>query len=176
MTTTTTKVKPKKIYGNELKLRQVQVIALLHPKLIHMESWVKFGNGSKALLDNPTTPECGSTGCLAGLRVALDNGGIPRRNENYINLFDEGMESFEITEPQAKRLFYTDEWPVKFRKPISKLTNERHELEREQFSYAYRNWWSDEQRAEHDVKIEVIHTAYARVVAERVEHFINTGR
>lgn len=121
-------------------LRRIQRIILKRPKQIRMRTWFS---------SDPKVGHCGTTGCIAGWAVTLDEFGKPMP---LLGLEKFGSGPFyapfrarkvlNLTKAQSDRLFFSEQWPDQFLEKIIK-------------------------HGEGTV-------GYAKTVAARISHFIKT--
>jgi hypothetical protein len=92
-------------------LRKVKRLILAEPKRFDMDT---FGRRRDPKA-NDNAPRCGTVGCIAGWAVILTKR-IPRNPKAEMPTIDhnDGMEALNISDGEAKLLFYAVEWPEKF--------------------------------------------------------------
>lgn len=153
-------------------LRKVQKAILEEPLRINMDNWA-FTPGEQELMDQ--TPRCGTVGCIAGWTIAIQ-----------FNLFDSdgddtladyggcyemaAMSELGLSNVQSNRLFYPHLWPEKFRLALDIRRGEGdHDPKYPHSSRLISpggSLWEIGKRAGTP--------EYAQIVADRIEHFIQT--
>lgn len=58
--------------------------------------------------------ECGTTRCIAGWALAIEGRWVDLRQENTWNLLLAAADALDITEEQAEKIFFADNWPKKY--------------------------------------------------------------
>lgn len=91
-------------------LREVQKVILEEPKRFDMRTFAYRMDPKEE-----RSPQCGTIGCIAGWAVILTHK-IPRKpNAQMPNIGrPHGAEALDLTDVEALRLFYVEEWPDKF--------------------------------------------------------------
>lgn len=92
-------------------LRRVQKIILSEPKRLDMSTWGERVDPK----EDPSAPKCGTVGCIAGWAYMLANR-VPRKFGAEMPPIwrDAGAEALDISDEQARALFYVKDWPEKF--------------------------------------------------------------
>jgi hypothetical protein len=138
------------------------------PLRLDMDDWVRVSN-------NPDMhdPPCGTVACMAGSAIVLqakERGveimslyqdikyGQPVHDDLHSrqSLHDFGKEFYDLTEEQAKVLFYTGRWPQPYQRLYLQLSR-------------------DFSRCNHPHVLKHIKKAMVYVLEERVHLLINTG-
>ncbi len=98
-------------------LKQIAATILEHPKQFRMESFFSTINSMEQRPDR-----CGTACCIAGWAIALAENLKPNEawdsvceTEGEAEAHDIAKELLGLTENQADRLFYHEEWPHEFR-------------------------------------------------------------
>lgn len=98
-------------------LLEVKKTILAEPKRLNMRKWLDVVRSGKG------NPSCGTVACIAGWAMVLSS---PRRKsfkktantvideQSFLGMEIDAQEKLGITDSQAQRLFYTDNWPMKF--------------------------------------------------------------
>jgi len=97
-------------------LKETAAMILKRPRQLRMEEY--FTNVDSKL--GPAS-HCGTAACIAGWGITLSRtkskkpkDGLDYANDSIVDVHALGKRVFELTEPQADRLFFVDDWPVKF--------------------------------------------------------------
>lgn len=158
MTNTKVKSKCKQKYAVPMKavylLRKVQKAILEEPKRINMKFWGrKYGKDIVAVREGSASyqhyiPPCGTIGCIAGWGAVLGTKSAMKMN----------------TKEFAEFIYTADDRMIR----LSKLSYEQ----------ANRLFYNDNWPARFENKLRRYNTGtpqYAKVVSDRIEHFILTG-
>ena len=93
-------------------LRRIQKRILKEPKQFCMGQWFNDDLGGIAI------PNCGTAACIAGWAMTL-HGGYKKpslADNEYLRTGQvPGMYNLELNRKQSERLFYFDQWPVRFK-------------------------------------------------------------
>lgn len=151
---------------NVRRLRAIQKRILKRPRGLDMNYFARIPDTSELALEN-APPICGTVLCIAGQAVDIagefkpifdyvSGFGTVKFARNVINkdghvfeYTDAAMMALGLTEPQALRLFYVDNWPRQFGHRYDASDNGRRNMK----NLAER----------------------AKITSERIDYFIKTG-
>lgn len=99
------------------------------PRRLYMHGW-----GSRVDANEEGNPPCGTVGCIAGWASLLNGAHIKEDKHGFYNEHGEAIpvgqhaaDILNITDYEANRLFYVEDWPLEFLNDYDRIGDDNFE-------------------------------------------------